>query len=213
MDINEAHRQVYDTLADQYEDRAGTLREVTEQALADLLPLLPDQAIVLDVGCGVGLVAATLAAAGHRTVAVDISPRMVEHTSRRSPSTTAVCGDYATMEFLEQFDAIVGFAFIHLFPTAQAQTVMAKLYRDLRPGGLLYIGTTESAESREGFEHKADYDSAPPRFRKHWTRQEFEQALAGAGFEPVISKAHSDPYGKRWMDVIVRRPETSGAGS
>lgn len=207
MDIVSAHRQVYDALADEYEERAETLRPVTEEALTDLTRLLPADALVLDVGCGVGLVAETLAARGFRTVACDLSPRMAELARRRSPSTEVICGDYSRLSFQERFDAIVGFAFIHLFPTEQAASVLAKLHDDLRPGGLLYIGTTEAAESREGFEAKADYDPAPPRFRKRWTRAEFETALTAAGFEPVLAKTHGDPYGKRWMDMVVRRPD------
>lgn len=204
--LGEQHRAVYDELADEYEARVPALRDVTSEGIGRFLSFTAPGALrMLDVGCGAGLTTRMLTDAGHHVTAVDISAAMVAHTAARTPQATAVVGDYAELE-LEPFDAIVAFAFIHLFPAAQAHRILAKMHDDLVPGGLLYIGSTDSPASREGLEGKADYDGAPRRFRKRWMQLEFEAALMHAGFAAVDFTAHDDPFGKRWMDYVVRRP-------
>ena len=205
VSITELHRALYHRLADEYEERADALREVTAGALAPFVAQLPPGGRVLDVGCGVGLVSELLANAGFETVAIDLSERMVAYTRRRSPRTFALADDYAEHTFARGFDGIVAFALIHLFPTGQAERVLAKMHADLAPGGLLYVGATESAESREGFETRADSAVVPARFRRHWTRAELAAALARAGFAPVSTATHVDRLGERRMGLTVRR--------
>lgn len=200
------HRTVYDALAEEYELRAESLREVTEQALEPLTALLTAGSRVLDLGCGAGLVSQTLAGQGFETVALELSPKLAAFAQARSPRTDVQLGDYGRWRDPRPFAAIVAFAFIHLFPKTQAEELLAKMRGELLPGGLLLIGTTAAARASEGFELKADYPDAPARYRAHWTGVEFEAALACTGFEPLSQVRHTDPYGKRWLDFLVRRP-------
>jgi SAM-dependent methyltransferase len=203
--LNDHHRNIYDELAPEYAVRASALKEITVKALSDLLPLLKPSSLVLDVGCGAGLVSEEMIRAGHKVVALDISEEMIKIVRQRVPLAQTVLGDYLEMEFPEQFDAIIGFAFIHLFPSSIAQTITEKLYQDIKPGGLLYLGTTTSERSGEGFEEKGDYLNAPTRFRKHWRAEEFSEALIEAGFQEIKKSLHHDPFGKTWLDIIARK--------
>lgn len=209
--LSRRHSEIYDQLTGEYQERIETLRAVTEQALADLLPLLAPGSRLLDVGCGAGLVAETLAAAGHRPLALDLSPKMIDALLARLPQIESRCGDYLDMEFEEQFDAIVGFAFIHLFPADLVRQVLAKMHADLRSDGLLYIGTTITEESSEGWLEKVDYPGAPTRYRKQWQETEFSKAITDAEFAELLHKQHQDPYGKTWLDIIARRSERSNS--
>jgi SAM-dependent methyltransferase len=65
-----AHRRAYDTLA--------------WEAVSGLLPARPG--VVVDAGCGVGRWATRFAALGHRVVAIDHAPRMVERALERLPA-------------------------------------------------------------------------------------------------------------------------------
>src|SRR5262245_39228663 len=67
-------------------------------ALADLAP----GSLVLDAGCGPGLVAAALLAAGHRVVGVDLSREMIERARRRC----AEFGDAAVFHQASVFDSV-----------------------------------------------------------------------------------------------------------
>jgi hypothetical protein len=44
------------------------------------------------------------------------------------------------------------------------------------------------------------------RFRKHWTREEMEQALRKAGFQVEKYFEVTDPFGKQFMNFVVRKP-------
>jgi SAM-dependent methyltransferase len=191
-------------LAPEYANRADSLKPVTEAALAPLLAELKPGSRVLDVGCGAAVSAGLLAANGHDATGIDLSSRMVAVASARVPSATFLVGDYLSLRFPQKFDAIVAFAFIHLFPTDQALAALCKLRSDLEPEGLLLIGTTLEKVGREGFETKADYVNSPPRFRKVWTEAEFDLALARTDLETIKQLVHIDPFEKRWVDYLVQ---------
>lgn len=199
------HADIYDQLAEEYDARTEHLAEVTEQSVSRLLSLAPSGGRALDAGAGAGLVAETLVRAGFDTTAIDVSPNMAEVCRRRCPQAHVVVGDYLREHFDEPFDVMVAFAFIHLFPTAMAVECLQKMRDDLTDGGLLLIGTTAEPECGEGFEAKDDYPGAPRRYRRRWSEPAFLHAVRGAGFEVVDAARHDDPYGKRWLDLIVKR--------
>jgi SAM-dependent methyltransferase len=76
------------TDADYWDGEAPTFDAEPDHGLRDpavraawqrlLLPLLPPDAVVADLGCGTGTLAVLLAEAGHRVVGVDLAPRMLE---------------------------------------------------------------------------------------------------------------------------------------
>jgi ubiquinone/menaquinone biosynthesis C-methylase UbiE len=115
-------------------------------------------------------------------------------------------GNFLKLDFKKQFDGVFAFAFIHLFPKKDAVRVLEKIHRILKPGGMLYVGTTESKESKEGWEVKADYQGEHKRFRKRWIEEEFDTFLKGGGFQKIAVHKITDPSGKLWMDFIVQKP-------
>jgi SAM-dependent methyltransferase len=112
-------------------------------ALARLVAFaaLPAGALVLDAGCGPGLVAEALLAAGHRVHGVDLSPEMV----RRAAARCARFGERARFEVGSvlalppgaRFDAAISRLVVHhvvdpfAFVAAQAALV--------RPGGVVVV--------------------------------------------------------------------------
>ena len=137
---------------------------------------------------------------------IELSPKMAEFAKRRNPNPKIIVGDFLTEDFAEPFDGIIALALIHLFPKEEAMKVLRKMHDMLVPGGTLYIGTTESAESSEGWEVKEDYSGKHRRFRKHWTEAEFRRALEEAGFEVLKLHRITDPFGKKWMDFVAQKP-------
>src|SRR3954452_13044505 len=85
---------------------------------------LPADSLVLDAGCGPGLVSAAFLEAGHRVLGVDLSAAMIERALRRC----APYGDRARFQrasifaddLSERFDAVVSRLVLHHVPDATA---------------------------------------------------------------------------------------------
>jgi SAM-dependent methyltransferase len=212
------HASVYDGLAEEYGARATALEQVTDDSIARMLTFVGSGGRALDVGAGAGLVAQALTRAGYDTTAIDVSPRMAAVCRTRVPQAHVVVGDYLEEQFDEKFDAIVAFAFIHLFPTDLAVACLRKMRDDLTDQGALLIGTTAEPTCSEGFEGKLDYPGAPVRYRRRWRETAFLHTLRSVGLRPIDVCRHRDPFGKTWADVLAvpdtcRPRRTSGAWS
>lgn len=64
---------------------------------------IPQGATVLDLGCGTGRIAGTLAKLGHRVVGVDNSAAMLSHLRH----TAGVCSNIEDLDLADRFDAVV----------------------------------------------------------------------------------------------------------
>jgi|GEM_PF-754615 len=111
---------------------------------------LPADSLVLDAGCGPGLVAEAFLEAGHRVVGVDLSAEMIERAKRRA----ARFGERArfeqrsvtdaTLEAAGPFDAAVSRYVLH--HVSDQPAFLGRQIELLRPGGLLVLSdhTTDS---------------------------------------------------------------------
>ncbi len=200
------HTKTYDFLAVEYENRVETLRSVTEYALSHLIKRLEPGLKVLDIGCAVGYTIEILRQAEMIPEGIDISPEMIKYAKKRNPNSKLVVGDFITRRYpKEYYDAAFMMAFIHLFPLEQAKLCFHKAAQLLKPGGLLFVGTTKSDRPSEGYEEKADYPNQLKRFRKKWTPCELEGVLKDCGFGIVCQEDITDDYGKVWMDYIAQK--------
>src|SRR5437764_2669362 len=106
-----------------------------------LLRFVPDRCgPALDVGCGTGLLARTLASRCAHVTGIDLSPVMVAEAGRRSAGVGNVdymVGDVMTAPIGDGgFDLVATIAVLHHLPLAPA---LARLRDLLRPGGLLLV--------------------------------------------------------------------------
>ena len=205
MDYITAHKEIYDSLATEYESRNEKLLGVTKEAVNSLSSYLKPEDTILELGCGSGLAAKLLQDEGFKVSVIELSSKMIQVAKKITPSTTFIQGNFLKTDFSETYNAIFALAFIHLFPKADAISVLKKSHALLRDSGILYIGTTKESTSSEGWQEKVDYETQPKRYRKHWMQSEFEEVLKGSGFEILDVNLLSDPFGKVWMDYIVKR--------
>jgi SAM-dependent methyltransferase len=112
---------------------------VAPGVLAILEPVLANGGTVLEIGCGSGLLTRYLVDAGHRVVATDASPAMIELAG-------AYAGDVEALHVLAlpddpvpTADAIVsvGHPLSYLDSEADLHTAIGALAGALRPGGIL----------------------------------------------------------------------------
>jgi SAM-dependent methyltransferase len=108
--------------------------------LALLEPVRQRGGLVLEIGCGSGLLTRHLVDAGHRVIATDAAPAMLDLARAAVPGTeirTLVLPD----EPIPSADAIVGIghALNYLPDLAAAERGLLALAGALRPGGLLAV--------------------------------------------------------------------------
>lgn len=202
--INE-HISTYNALAGEYERRTKTLSSVTQDAVNVMSGYVRPKGKILDLGCGVGLAASFFSRKGFKVTCIDISPKMILFAQKRNPGAIFIQGDFLTTNFDSLFDGVFAFSFIHLFPKNVALIILQKIHQILDYGGIAHIGSTKSQNSKEGWEIKKDYRGEYKRYRKYWTETELRDALIQSGFEIVDLKDYVDPFGKNWVDFIVRR--------
>jgi ubiquinone/menaquinone biosynthesis C-methylase UbiE len=121
--------------------RVWNLARYTNGAIYDAALKLLDRGHqkVLDVGCGTGLMSATLAASGRRVVGVDLSAAMIARARRKKgPQMEFVQGDAEKLPVEDGgFDAVVNLISFHHYPNPAR--AVAEFRRVLRPGGRLVL--------------------------------------------------------------------------
>ncbi|MCA8951668.1 MAG: 3-demethylubiquinone-9 3-O-methyltransferase [Planctomycetes bacterium] len=121
-----------------------SLRGISEFRLALLRRWLPGDwstRLVVDLGCGGGLVAIPLAATGARVIGVDVATTALRAaTARNEPTFRAVAGDLDGVPVAPALADVVLLADVleHVARPADAVAAAAGL---LRPGGYLFVNT------------------------------------------------------------------------
>jgi SAM-dependent methyltransferase len=107
-----------------------------------------DQGVVIDLGCGSGLLSQELSAAGYEVLGIDISEAMLDIARQRAPSA------YFRQESILKTElppcvavAAIGECFNYLFDKDNTQQalyeLLRRIHRSLEPGGLLVFDVAE----------------------------------------------------------------------
>ncbi len=119
-----------------------------------LRPVRERDGLVLELGCGSGLLARHLLDAGHRVVATDASPAMLELARAQVPDADAILRLTLPDDPIPVADAIVsvGHALNYLPDEDSIVRALAAIGRALRPGGVLAIDLCDFdyVEARDG---------------------------------------------------------------
>lgn len=109
--------------------------------LALLEPVRRRGGVVLEVGCGSGLLTRRLLDAGHRVVATDASPSMLDLARRHAAGALEVRRLVLPEDPLPEADAIVSVGHVvnYLPDEAAVDRALVAIARALRPGGVLAI--------------------------------------------------------------------------
>jgi SAM-dependent methyltransferase len=112
------------------------------------LPMLPDEAAILDAGCGSGRDSLCFARLGLRVTAFDASPSLVSLAARHLGQPVQ-CLRFQYVNWHNQFDGIWACASLLHVPAAELPGVMRRLRNALRPRGILYASCKYGKGERE----------------------------------------------------------------
>jgi SAM-dependent methyltransferase len=117
---------------------------------------------VLDVGCGLGRWSVTLARAGFRLLAADVSSEavgIVRERARREGLTigSAVCAAQELSRLGVRVDAVVCNSVLDHMHPSDAERAAASMAQVLKPAGLAYVSFDGPAENETGSDVPADH--------------------------------------------------------
>ena len=165
------------------------------------LPLLPEQARILDAGCGSGRDAAAFATLGHRVTAFDASPALAALAARHLGQPVQ-CLRFQDIAWQGAFDGIWACASLLHVPGAGLPDVMQRLCRALKPDGVLYASFKYgSAEHEHHGRRFTDLDEP--------SLAELVRQVPGLAEVETWTTGDLRPgrEAERWLNTLLRRTE------
>lgn len=188
---------------DYYERYANAYYENTvewsmEDVMSRFLELLPENAEVLDLGCGSGRDTVALEDAGCYVTPMDGSMEMCR-LAEILTDKEVLHMTFEEMDFDEVFDGIWACASLLHVPEKDMQRIMKKVIDALVPGGVLYMSFHygEDEEYRNG---RLFHD-----YTEHTIRGVMRR-IADADIEDIwVTEDSGSREGNAWLNVLVRK--------
>jgi SAM-dependent methyltransferase len=115
-------------------------RATSDQWLERWLPLIGERAgglSVFEVGCGGGCDTEVLSRAGHRVVAINLSPDAIAKARARAPHAEFHCQDIRAPFPVDAAGVVIASLSLHYFPWPETEALVGRIRSLLRPAGLL----------------------------------------------------------------------------
>lgn len=185
-----------------YADRAiaNWSRIRTPRFLKAFARALPENARILDYGCGIGTELAWLARRGFSVDAIDAAPAFVREARKRAPDAHLRLARFEDAVLPSQsYDGIwCNAALIHV-PPAELRLQLGKLRSALKPDGLL--GLTLAWGRSRGF---TIGDWIPGRYFAAYSKKEVEGFLS-SWLLLSLHVANGDGRAGRWIQALCRK--------
>ena len=196
-------RATYDRIAEDWaRDHEGDTwwRECT----AKFASLLPQDARVLDAGCGSGQKAKFFEDRGARVLGIDFSEKLLEIARQ-----TATASDFRLLDLRdirtlsEEFEGVFAQASLLHIPKTETFSVIEGMVSRLVPRGLLYIAVKAQrpGNPEEEIVTESDYGYDYERFFSYYTMDEMRDHVDRLG----LSLVHAE-VSQYWMQIIARKP-------
>ncbi|MCF4968126.1 class I SAM-dependent DNA methyltransferase [Nostoc sp. CMAA1605] len=116
-----------------------------------ILEYLPENARILDVGCGQGQLVNKLIAKGYQVTGVDLSDEMLRYARKNAPSGEFIQSDIRSFEMPPTFHAVVSSStvFNYMLSIEDLTKAFQKVYDSLLPNGWFGFDLSEGELVRE----------------------------------------------------------------
>lgn len=179
------------------------------ECAARFASLLPQDARVLDAGCGSGQKARFFQDRGARVLGIDFSEKLLEIARQ-----TATASDFRLLDLRdirtlsEQFEGVFAQASLLHIPKTETFSVIEGMVSRLVPRGLLYIAV--KAQRRGGPEEEIvtenDYGYDYERYFSYYTMDEMQAYVDRLGLSIVHAEVSQASSRIGWMQIIARKP-------
>jgi ubiquinone/menaquinone biosynthesis C-methylase UbiE len=198
---------IYDKIADAYSKLFFTTNRL-EKTVNEFLTMLPENAKILDVGCGPGGDAQYFIEKGFKVVGIDVSKEMLRIAKRRVQKARFEVMDMRNLSFESQrFDGIfAAYSLIHI-PKNNAEGVLREFHRVLKPSGLLFLSVYEGNGERFVDEPLLKGERI---FTSFFTQNELKHLLLKSGFrvlkmEKRLNKTEGELSSHK-IHIIAQKP-------
>jgi superfamily II DNA or RNA helicase/SAM-dependent methyltransferase/SOS-response transcriptional repressor LexA len=162
------------------------------------LTQVPVGGYLLDAGCGSGRDAKVFKERGYLVAAFDASPALVELSSSHAAQEVEV-RTFADVEEVAVYDGIWACASLVHLPMQEIPDAISRLWRALKPGGVLYVSFKEGHGEREkDGRHFTDLDE--PSLRQFF--DEFSDVEQIECWQTVDARPERDDL---WLNAIILR--------
>ncbi|WP_266078697.1 class I SAM-dependent methyltransferase [Haladaptatus caseinilyticus] len=195
-------RRAYDEIADDYlAERAQSGDDTV--LLGEFCDRLPENARVLDAGCGAGRPIARRLAAEYDLVGIDFSREQVMRARENVPAGRFCQSDMTQLGLsTEAFDGVCAYYSVIHVPIDEHPDVIREFHRVLRPGGYLLL--TVGSSAWEG----SNDDWLGTGVEMHWSTLAPEGSttiVEDAGFEVRWRRTVNDSMGDTTDFVLARK--------
>lgn len=203
----------WNRIADNYAAQPVKNQTAYEQTLDATRALLSPNDHVLELGCGTGSTALTLAKDVRKITASDFSPKMIAiaESKRRTAQTENVefiaAGVGEETLNWQTYDAALAFNLLHL--VEDLDNAVSSIYRQIRPGGVFISKSATVGEMNvlvRGMIKGMQFFGRAP-FVNYVTTEDLENAMRWAGFDVLNSRTFDKAPRARF--IVARRPLTS----
>jgi DNA gyrase subunit B len=163
-----------------------------------------EDARMLDVCCGSGVVGHAFSDRVGERIGLDLTPEMVRLASTRLDQVYQ--GTVYDLPFApESFDLVVNREVLHLLP--QPELPLAEIYRVLRPGGQFIVGQIMPYADADAFWMYRIFKKKQPLLQQMFREADFRSLLLGAGFTDLtMSEYLLWESIDRWIDTFETTP-------
>jgi ubiquinone/menaquinone biosynthesis C-methylase UbiE len=198
--LKENIKKAYDNIATKYAEWTKPTYQTRVEYLNKLLAQLPSSPVeksVLELGCGSGQPCTAILASNPsmKVTANDISTVQLQLAAQHLPSANVslVEGDMMGLSFdKHSFDAVIGmYSIIHL-PRDEQVTLLNRIYKWLKPGGL-FLANFGAGPEDEGSIDKNWLDGTEGAvFWSGWGKEKTCEILSSIGFELMLEEVVVD---------------------
>lgn len=181
--------KIYDESVDLYSSTRG--RSLMEKKYLDhIIRLIPKNAHILDIGCGIGEpIAAYFSSQGLKVTGVDGSENMIKKAHELEPNSTWLVADMRNLDLQQTFDAVIAWdSFFHLSPEDQRKMFDIFLKHLKYQGVLAFTSGPDAGEAVGSFNGHELYHSSLSAY-------EYRDILSKKGFEVLVHQVEDPDCG------------------